>query len=229
MLILPGPLTGQASGRLGGTVASHNRYGMYLRNGVIPVNPNTSFQQAQRAHLGAASTAWQGLTDAQRLAWTNWAGTNPVVNRLGQPVDLQGNAAYVQIAARLLRAGQTLPTLPPVTAQPDALLTLTGTFDIGSGSTEVTFTPTPLGAAEQLWLNAAVVDSSGINYVRNLLKNTTIATAATTSPYDWQADVEARFGTLSVGQKVVILGSVFDNSTGLLSTSQRVEGIVVST
>lgn len=229
MLILPGPLVGQASGRLGGLVASHNRSGMYLRNGTIPVNPNTSFQQAQRAHLAAASTAWQGLTDAQRRAWEEWARTNPVVNRLGQPIDLQGNAAYVQIGSQLLRSGNSLPTVPPVQAQPDALLTFTATFDIGSGTTEVAFTPTPLGADDSLWLQAAVVDSQGINYVRNRLKNVTISSAAQATGYDWQSDVEARFGTLSVGQKVVLLGSVFDNVTGLRSTTQRVDGVIVST
>jgi len=32
----PGPLVGQVSGRVGGTVFSHNRGGAYIRNGSIP-------------------------------------------------------------------------------------------------------------------------------------------------------------------------------------------------
>jgi hypothetical protein len=74
-----------------------------------------------------------------------------------------------------------------------------------------------------------VVDSAGINYVQNLRKLVKVSSKNQATGLDTQADIEARFGTLSVGQKVTIDAAAFDSTTGLLSTPLRVVGTVVST
>jgi len=229
MKFTPGPMIGQASGSVGGQTFSHNRFGAYVRTRAIPTRSTTTEAENAKAILAAQSQAWGGLTDAQRAAWKSWADTHPVTDSLGNAQVLTGAQAYVQINARLDRAGETLLSLPPIASPPAALETLTGTWDIGAGDFEVTFTPTPLAAGIRLWSQAAVVASAGITYIENLLKQVDIQAAATASPVDLQSAIEARFGALQVGNVVTIRCSTFDSASGLLSQPLTVRGTVVST
>jgi len=228
-LFTPGGIVGQISGRVGGNIFSHNKGGPYIRSGSIPTNPSTSYQQNIRANLANRSQEWAGLTSGQQLAWTLWAAENPVRNRLGSAVQLSGQQAYIQINHRLSQAGDTLITVPPVVAAPTPLESLTGSYDIGAGDFQVAFAATPLGAGVRLWVNAAVVSSPGISYVKNIFRLVNISAAAAASPLDLDAATVARFGTLSVGQKVVFNVSTFDGATGLMSEPLRDEGIIVTT
>jgi len=228
-IFTPGPAISAASGSQGGTVFSRNRYGAYTRSRAIPVNPQTLPQQAARNRLAAFSTAWRGLTDAERLQWATWASQNPVVNALGAPQILAPNAAYIQLNTRIEQAGATPITAPPIGAAPDALDTLSISPDIGMGAFDVAWTPTPLAASQHLWTRAYVSNSVGVNYVTNLLRVVDISAAAATSPLDLQTAIEAVFGTLIVGQVIHLFGHVFDSATGLLSTPLRARGTVIST
>jgi hypothetical protein len=93
----------------------------------------------------------------------------------------------------------------------------------------VTFTATPLGAAESLYLRGALVDGAGINYVSNYLRQFAIGGAATTTGYDYEAAFTARFGTPQVGQYVHIWAQVMNRSNGQLSGFLRTSAIVVTT
>jgi hypothetical protein len=183
-----------------------------------------------RASLSNLSTAWSGLTSGERLAWKEWADQNPIVDALGQVQNLAPNAAFIQLNARLLFIGTPAVNSPPITVAPDALTALTATVDIGVGGTfELAFTATPLGAAESLWIQAAVTNSAGINYVTNRLRALPTSPAAQASPFDTQAVIEARFGTLVVGVTVHQWISVLDQNSGLLSPPRRTSGVVTST
>jgi hypothetical protein len=228
-LITPGGLVGQISGKAGTHVFSRNRGGAYMRNHVVPITSTTADALAAKARLSNLSTAWGALTAAQRLAWEAWAQTNPAVNRLGNQITLQGNAAFIQVNTRMLRAGLAQLSDPPLGVAPDALTTLSGTYDIGAGTFTIIYTPTPLGATERFWMRTYVASSEGVNFVENLLRVTTISPAAQGSGADDQADIEAKFGALSVGQVVHRVCHVFDGATGLLSAPLRTRGTVVST
>lgn len=230
MKFISSGLVGAMSGSVGAVTASRNRYGAYLRARAVPVNPNTTFQLATRASLSNLSTAWSGLTSGQRLSWREWADQNPIVDALGQVQNLAPNAAFIQLNARLLAVGIAAVNSPPIIVAPDALTALTSTVDIGVGGTfELAFTATPLGAAESLWIQAAVTNSAGINYVTNRLRFIGESAAAQASPFDTQALVEARFGTVIVGQSVHQWVSVLDQGSGLLSPPRRTSGVVTST
>ena len=195
----------------------------------MPVNPQTAKQLAQRNRLATMSSQWAGLTDLQRNSWNDFALQNPVADKLRQSQILSGQQTFVKVNSRLLQSGDATLTDAPIGTAPDAMTGVTATFDIGLGTTELSFTNTPLGANIKLWMTASVTNSQGIAFVKNLQRVITISAAALTSPYDYQADIEAVFGTLQVGQKVVLFPSTFDTATGLKSGQQRVEGIVVST
>lgn len=229
MKFTPGPTIAAASGSVGGTVFSHNRYGAYTRNRAIPTKQTSVYAMNAKARLSNISAAWRDETAATKLAWQTYAQNNPITDALGQKQILTGHAAYVALNTRLHLAGATLLIVPPIVAAPSPLLTLSATWDIGAGAFELAFTPTPLAANERLWVTGCVVDSVGINYVENLMKFIKCTAAAQATNVDLSTDIAARFGTLAVGQKIVLDAAILDDDTGLLSTPTRVSGVVVST
>jgi hypothetical protein len=85
------------SGKAGGMVAAHNRYGYYFRNGVIPVNPKSTRQEAARALVQEATNNWNTkLTASQREAWNLYAQNTPIQGRDGKPVTITGFNHYVR-------------------------------------------------------------------------------------------------------------------------------------
>lgn len=87
----------QRSGSIGGTVWSRNRYGAYIRNRSVPVNPNTDRQVAVRNAVRALTIAWQNvLTQAKRDSWETYAANVVWTNKLGQSVNLTGLNHYIR-------------------------------------------------------------------------------------------------------------------------------------
>jgi len=228
-LITPGPMAGQISGRIGSTVFSHNRGGPYCRNGTIPTLVTSEYAINAKARMSAASQAWDNLTDTQRQAWIEWARSNPVVNRLGSQVTVGGNAAYCGINSRLAYGAYPALDDPPIADPPTALVTMTLAMDIGIGASGITYTATPLAANEHLYVWACVLDNPAVRYIENRLRLIVVSAAAQASPYDFSAPLEARFGTLMVGQKVVARVTVLHDLTGLVSAPIQDETIIVST
>lgn len=86
-----------ASGSVGGSVYSRNRYGPYIRGRGIPVNPNTSRQQAVRAIFQTLVELWHGsLSAAQRTAWNLYASNVTVLDALGNPMNLTGFNHFIR-------------------------------------------------------------------------------------------------------------------------------------
>lgn len=224
-----GPIAATISGSIGGTTWSRNRGGTYMRNRAIPLNPNTPYQQNVRSILATQSQAWADQTNAVRAAWSNWAVQNPVINALGRSIILSGAQAFIQLRSRLQLAVEPLITNPPIVNAPDGLLSLALTADVGAGEVEVAFTSTPLDADVSLWTLAAVVNSAGISYVRNLVRQIQITGGAVGSPQTIEADLVSRFGALVVGQTLHVRVSTFGRTTGLLSTALEDSALIITT
>lgn len=71
--IIGGSPLGFLSGKLGGHVYSHNKGGQYIRQYVIPVNPNSNAQLTARAVFGCASSSYHSLTPSQKTNWNSFA------------------------------------------------------------------------------------------------------------------------------------------------------------
>lgn len=223
-----GSIIGQITGSVGGSTYSRNRYGQYIRQRVKPVVSTTPYAQAAKGRLATVSRAWSALSDAQRAAWVAWAQNNPVIDVLGHSQILSGHAAYVMLNARLNLSGDAAISLPPIGRAPDALATLAVAAAAGAGTVGLTYTATPLGAGQKLWVSGCVVSSAGITYVKNLLREFTISAAAQASPLAAGVAFVARFGTMTAGQKVTIYASVFDSATGLISAPLRADATVAA-
>lgn len=104
LIVLPGGE--QRSGSIGGTVFSRNRFGAYIRNRSMPVNPQSGLQTAVRNIVRGLAIAWNTeLTVAHRNAWLDYAENVPWTNHLGQQVYLTGLNHFIRSNTPRLQAG----------------------------------------------------------------------------------------------------------------------------
>lgn len=238
--VVLGPMVAQASGKVGGSVFSHNRYGTYVRVKAKPTISQSPYAMEAKNNLANVSRAWVGLTDLQREAWVTWAANNPIMDRVGNSQVLAGNAAYCMLNGRLGALGQSMIDLPPVVSAPVAIATAEINVDIGAGTFNVVFTESPGAADTALYVQAAVTQNESQAYVKNKLKLLGISSSPATSPVSAiafpdsmagtiKAALALRFGTLQVGQLLTYYLSIFDTATGLLSTPYIISDTIVST
>lgn len=198
MLIRTG-LGGQLSGSAGGVTASHNRYGQYLRNRTIPVNPRSINQERARSIFGTASEAWRSLTPAQRESWLSYADGTPVLNKLGESVTLSPNAMFTKVASYFALLGLAAPTDAPPTPGLSSLGTNIATNLVLSAATQSlrSLEATAVGlTATRFALQIGPSLSDGVNYVGNRF------TFAGSDTVDANiANAAMPFGPLVVGQR----------------------------
>lgn len=98
---------------VGGITYTRNRYGSIVgRAKAMPVNPSSLFQELMRTNFNASVAGFKGLTEAQRIAWTNFAKDTPWMNALGEDIRLTGQAMYIAQRSAAIDANPTvLPSL----------------------------------------------------------------------------------------------------------------------
>lgn len=211
--------------KLNGSVFSKNRYGSYVRNKVTPVNPQTSYQQAQRQQLGTLSSGWRGLTQAQRDGWIAAAPNFPVTDIFGDPKVLSGNALYVQLNKNLLNAGQSqIDDAPTAASIPTFSVDAVNADSSAETLTiDVSDTSAPTGTSVMVYATPNV--GAGISYVKNKLRfiGTATVTSGSADIYDlWNA----RFGNLIAGDKVTVRIALVDNTTGQAGVPSQAVGVI---
>lgn len=217
MKYTPSALVSEFSGAQGSTVASHNRFGPYFRNRVIPVNPNTLSQQNARNDLTLISKAWAALTAAQRAAWNAAASLITLFDPLGRPYSPTGHQYFISVnRTQYVYSGATTiqTSLPSITA-PLALATLTPTATFPA-TFSVAFTATPLPASNKLLVETTPQLSPGIAFVgRSSYRAIQVSAAAQASPLSVATAFAAKFGALITGK------SIFVRATVITSDGQR--------
>ena len=121
-MLFKSSIFGQASGSLAATTFSHNRFGQYVRNRTIPVNPSTLRQQDVRAVFSSLAADWSEVLDqGQRQAWNLYGETVDMLNKLGDVVHLTGlnhfirsNSVILQLPGTQVNNGPTTMSLPSV-------------------------------------------------------------------------------------------------------------------
>lgn len=95
-----------ARGSVGGNVFSRGRGGAILRNRVKPVNPRSALQNVRRGQQSFLSRYWsQTLTVQERADWNAYAAGTTWTNKLGQSIEINGNAAFMRLNSLLLLIG----------------------------------------------------------------------------------------------------------------------------
>lgn len=216
--------------KLNGSVASKNRYGNYLRNKVTPVNPQTSYQQAARQLLGALSSQYRGLTDAQRLSWINGAPNFPFTDIFGDVRYLSGQTLYVKLNTNLVNAGQAAISTAPLPVGVPELAITDVTAEITTGSLSdltigVSETTVPAGFA--LAVYATPPTPAAIQFVKNRYRFIGIA-SVTTGEADILTAYTARFGSAAAqGEQIHVRVALISTTTGQQGTPSGAAGTVV--
>lgn len=191
-----------ASGSAGGLTASRNRYGMYFRARVVPVDPSTIRQQFARAFFRTAAVTWRTLTDVQREGWETYADNTPMQNRLGQTVTLTGFAQFVRTNSASLSIGLGLIDDPPTVFglpefTPPAIVSIVGTvltvsFDVGDTWVSED------GSALTVSISRPV--SVSVNFFKGPFQKTGLVLGDATTPPTSPAVLSSNF-TYTAGQK----------------------------
>lgn len=188
------------SGSVAGQTSSRNRFGQYRRSRAIPVNPNTTAQQAARDDFSAASQAWRGLTQAQRDAWAAYATTRPRTNSLGQTIYLTGHQTFVALRSLMAAVGLPLPTVPPAGASPGAVTPDVADTTVAGLTIDAVETPVPAQTAYQ-WQTSPPL-SPGREFNGDF-RTVLVAPAAAAGGVDG-GNFADKWGTLAAGQKYFV-------------------------
>ena len=183
-----GTIIGEASGSLASLTFAHNRGGQYIRQRAVPINSNTTFQQAVRNIITLLASRWVGtLTQAQRDAWDLYANSVKLPDTLGEPRNAGGLAMYCRSNVPRLQSASALTRID----------TAPSVFDLGETTVPVlvtttppttlsfTFTNTDPWAGEAgggLFIYVAGGQNASINYFKGPYRFAKVVLGATTPP-----------------------------------------------
>lgn len=217
MKYTPSALVSVMSGAQGSTVASHNRFGPYFRNRVIPVNTNTLPQQDARNNLAYASAQWRNLSSGDQAAWQSAALSVVLYDRLGRAYTPTGQQYFVSVARTLFvySGVASVSNTPPASPTLTALTSLLLAADESTPSLEINFTATPIGATHKMIIEATRPLSAGVNFVpRSEFRQIAVSAANDASPTDYITDYVAKFGSIDVsiiGKKTFFRCTIIGN------------------
>jgi|DewCreStandDraft_1066081.scaffolds.fasta_scaffold22301_2 hypothetical protein len=180
---------------------SRNRFGQYVRNRAIPVQPKTPSQLNQRARFSASASAWRTLTDAQRAGWLSLGGQMTRTDALGQVYTLNAFAAFCSVNNNRRDAGDATVNDAPALVTPETLTSATVTLTGAAFS--IAYTPTPLPANTRLFIRCSPQQSAGRTFNGDY-RLITVTAAAAASPANILTAYTAKFGVPVTGNKVFI-------------------------
>lgn len=202
----------EGRGKINGSVASKNRGGAYFRVKVSPTNPDSIAQQSVRNTLTTLSQAWRGLTQAQRDAWDAAVSDFAVTDVFGDLRNPTGKNLYVRLNANLVSVGQSTISVPPALADVVGVAVTGVTINVTTPAYEIAFSGDDASMSYQVWATPAV--SNGVSYVKNRFRQIGAFAGGGGSPYNFEADYIAKFGSPAAGQKVFVQLVPVVNATG---------------
>lgn len=231
-LLKLGPAVSGISGSIGGTTFSRNRYGNYARARTKPVNPNSVRQVAVRAAMSLCRVIWFGtLTAAQRAAWALYATNVPMINRLGETINLSGYNQFCRSAAALLNAGLDVVAAGPTEfALPEQDNTLAAASTADDQKLGITFDNT-LPWAHETGANLLIYMGAPQDTTRNFFNGPwryagKVAGSSTTAPTS-PASLDVPY-PVAADNKVFVKARI-QRADGRLSGFFRCEGVVSAT
>lgn len=192
--------------KLGGHVFSKNRYGNYVRTNGIPTNPQTVFQQQQRARLAIFSEGWSNLTEAQRETWNNTVENFKRTDVFGDLKKPTGKNLYTRLNMELNLTQQNQLDTAPEPTDVGGVSKTSGTYSLANG---FNITASVFGAAVpgaySVVLVATPPVTAGTRYVKNkfrVIDAVSFLADEFSSPQDIAQAYTNRFGFPVEGQKI---------------------------
>lgn len=185
-----------------GTTFSVNGYGAYIRTKVTPTNPQTSYQQAQRQLLGALSSGWRSLTQAQRDAWNSAVGNFKQTDVFGDAQTLTGQTLYIMLNTNLSNAGEEVLDNPPSPQAIPAIAIAAVSAVVTGHVLTLTIDPVAIPAEHKLFVYATAPVSAGKSYLKNEMRLIVAGATATAGVVTLTEDYANRFGEFAAGLKI---------------------------
>ena len=209
------------SGKSGGSVASFNKFGSYIRRWAKPTNPKSDKQTAVRQAFGALSRMFGSLTPAEIEGWKQWGIDHATKDRFGDSRPMTAIGAFMSVNQNRLGIGLpvTKVTIAEYTKIPSfQLAAVTSVFeDVEITLDLIGLLPTPItGLTASV---SAVVSNAGSNLDFGSVKNKyrkvldkPITSASTSLELDPSTELGAVSGdVLFVSVKII-------NNAGLASS-----------
>ena len=210
-------------GKFGGSVASRNGSGAYIRNKVTPVFPDTPAQAAVNAIFADIAQAWRALSQAQRDAWNEAVSNFEHTDIFADTITPSGFNLHQQLNLNLASIGLPFIQFPPAPDATQSLTNLIVELDGPGTSLQVSSTEA-IEAGTDFIIKATAGLSAGISFVKTELKSLVIVDDSDAFPVTFQIPYDAVFGALpAVGTKVFAEMIGVNNTTG-----QRGSGIKAS-
>lgn len=179
--------------KIGGSVASRNTFGAYIRNKVTPVNPDTPAQAAVRAIFADIAQSWSALTEAQRQEWNEAVPNFEHTDIFGDTITPTGFNLHQQLNLNLQAIELPVIVSPPAPADPQSLTNLSLDFNMAGNSLEVSSTEA-IETTTDFLIRATAGLSAGVSFVKSEFKTLQVATDADAFPIDIQTAYDAVFG-----------------------------------
>jgi len=225
MKIKFGAIVTDGRGKIGGHVLAKNRSGNYMRTKVTPVNPQTTYQQTQRAALGTLSSGWSGLTDEQRTSWDAAAQTHQRTDIFGDLRTPTGKNQYT--GANKNRLNSNLPIISvPIESIPlpsFQIISATANSDVQ----QIHIQTSDIGSDfyVQIWATAPM--SQGTSFVKNKLRLLKTMQQTMAPVFELMPEYEARFGTFTINSNIVV-GVVIVNNAGDTTVMQTSKVLIIN-
>ncbi len=200
--------------KMGNVVASKNKGGAYFRKRVVPYNPKSTAQVAQRARITTFSQAWGSLTDAQRILWNTASLLWGKLGIFGDHLVISGENLFIRLNTNLSLISVAQINTPPSKTSVAALSTLTCT-QVHAGATSVAFSVSPAPAGSTYILEATKPMSAGRFFVKSQYRIIATFAAGQTTPYTATTAYANVFGGPgAAGQKVFFRVRPINSTTG---------------
>lgn len=223
-----GAIVVDGRGKVGGHVASKNRYGAYLRTKVTPVNPQTAKQVNVRARLSGLAQDWRGLTAAQRLAYNNAVSDYKKTNIFGDIQNPTGFNLFVLLNMNLLNIGEAQQSTPPLPGSPAAITSASLVSDVSDAKIEITFAPA-VGLDNHYIVKATPALSAGKSFVKSEYRQIDVLDNADASPVNLMAAWSAVFGAApAAGTKIFVQLIPILDATGQAGLPYEVSAVTTA-
>lgn len=199
-----GAIVTEARGKINGFVASRNRGGAYFRTKVTPVNVSNVYTAAVRSRLAGLSSAWRGLTAAQRISWNAAVVDFAKTNIFGDLVKPSGFNLFQSINNNLVTIGESALDSPPTPQAVANVLSLSIAADNSDQTLIATFADA-IAATEKVKVFATPAMSPGKSFVKSEFRLIDVLTSADASPAALTTSYLSKFGAIGeVGQKIFV-------------------------
>lgn len=217
-------------GTLAGNIFSRNAGGNYVKQFMIPTNPQTASQLAARAIFSQISTAWSGLTQGQRNGWITRAATIPFENSVGDEYFLSGKGLFQKVNTVAVGIEEAVfEDIPGDSVVPDAPAEYTITASV-AGQTILLTSDVANVPADRKYVTDGAPQSTPAKVNNNsLFKRVGFSDeAAVWDTLDIAGPYIALYGAIVLGQRIEVRSFAFDKINGMFSPFIKANTIVAA-